>query len=132
MNENKAKLASPVNSPSQSSNLPAAQKKYAAAYVSYVSRAIGYSYGHYTQEQASRQALDQCRKLATSGNTDQCILVASGQGQCIAISRAPNGAVGVDISDSPLNSGAVSLSVCKQNGGGNSCSNPSQLTSCSN
>jgi serine/threonine protein kinase len=94
------------------------------------SRAIGYSIGNSTESKAKSDGYQQCAKQIT-GTNDTCMLVLSGKGRCLAISRSTDGAIGASIGSSPMTTATQAQTACKSNGGKN-CPHPTDTTFCSN
>jgi serine/threonine protein kinase len=91
--------------------------KFAAMFTSLETRAVGYSINSPTEQQAINNAKIQCENLAENKDSDKCIKIISGQGRCLGISRASNGAIGVEISNDRVNAASAALKSCKDHGG---------------
>jgi serine/threonine protein kinase len=103
---------------------------YAASFTSLETRAVGYSINSRTEQEAINGAKTQCENLAENKNTDKCVKVVSGQGRCLGISRATNGAVGVHINDDELSAAIEAKEACKFHGG-TDCPLPKETLFCS-
>ena len=94
------------------------------------SRAIGYSTGNSNEVEANKNGFEQCSKQI-SGTNDTCILVLSGNGNCLAISLSNDGGLGASIGSSSTFTAAEAQSTCIKNGGKN-CPYPTETIFCSN
>ncbi len=104
-------------------------KQFIAIYVSQ-SRAVGYSIGNSSAHDAESEGLSQCIKNASKDQSDGCSKLISGFGKCLAIARAPNGAVGASIGHDKDFVMSNSRQACIANGGDN-CGLPSNVINCS-
>jgi hypothetical protein len=93
------------------------------------SRAVGYSIGNSNEAVANKNGFEQCSKQI-AGTNDTCILVLSGNGNCLAISLSNNGGLGASIGSS-RSTAAEAQSACIDNGGKN-CPYPTETIFCSN
>jgi serine/threonine protein kinase len=123
-----------TTNPSYSSTTPTPSiqhySKYASIYVSSASRSVGYSIGNSSLEQANANAKKQCANQIKETSNDQCMKIVSGEGKCLSISRAANGAMGVQISNILQNAAEEAQNACKRSGGVN-CPWPVETTFCS-
>jgi hypothetical protein len=108
---------------------PVEQSKYASIYVSSTSRAVGYSINNSSIEQANANAKNQCLNQIKGNPNEECLILASGEGKCLAISRSSNGALGANISDIPISAAEDAQNACKSYGGKN-CPWPGETTFC--
>jgi len=108
--------------------IPINSVQYIAIYASN-SRAIGFSIGNSTEINATSDAYQQCQKQIT-GTDDSCVLLLSGQGKCLAISRSPDGGLGASIGASPMTAASDAQNSCKSSGGSN-CPYPTETIFCS-
>ena len=102
-------------------------KQFIALYASN-SRAIGYSIGNSTESDATSDGYQQCLRQI-KGSDDSCVLVLSGQGKCLAISRSSDGGLGAAIGESPMNTASDAQNSCRTNGGTN-CPYPTETIFC--
>jgi hypothetical protein len=128
-------ITPPVVEPAPATNTPTETQQQSTSnqYISLFasnSRAIGYSIGNSSESNAKSDAYQQCTEQVTEAN-DTCVLVLSGKGRCLAISRSTDGAIGVSIGSSPISTATQAQTACKNNGGGN-CPHPTDTTFCSN
>jgi serine/threonine protein kinase len=106
-------------------------KNYAAMYTSSETRAVGYSINSLTENDAISNAKTQCENLAENKTSDNCIKLTSGQGRCLGISRASNGAIGVHISNDKITAAKAAQKFCKELGGLD-CPLPKDTLFCAN
>ena len=118
-----------VTNNSTSIQQPPTPNEYISIFASN-SRAIGYSIGNSSEGKANSDGYQQCAKQI-AGTSDTCILVLSGKGRCLAISRSTDGAIGASIGSSPISTATQAQNACKSNGGKN-CPHPTDTTFCSN
>ena len=90
---------------------------YAALFTSLETRAVGYSIDYPSENEAITNAKLQCQNQALNNISDNCIKLISGVGRCLAISRASNGAMGVQISNDKVTASKDALKSCKDHGG---------------
>ena len=70
-----------------------------------------------TENEAISNAKTQCENLAENKISDNCIKLTSGQGRCLGISRASDGAIGVHISNDKITAAKTAQKFCKELGG---------------
>lgn len=118
----------PANS--NSNTAPVQTSKFISVYVSSETRSVGYSLDNPNTDTANKNAKIQCESQTTDKNADLCQKLVSGEGKCVAISRASNGAMGVQIGANTTSLATNAQSACR-NSGGEDCPHPSQTTFCS-
>lgn len=106
---------SPKPAAMDNSTTSSAAVLYSALYAS-ENRAVGFSVGHSDQRSAEQKAQAECNRQRI-GTGDQCRKIVSGPGQCVAISRAENGAMGFSIDNNTGDAQEKARLACERQGG---------------
>ena len=112
---NNGAAKSPTASATDKSTSSSTATLYSALYAS-ENLAIGFSVGNSDQRSAEQKAQAECNRQRI-GEGDRCRKIVSGPGQCVAISRAENGAMGFSIDNTTGDAQEKARSACERQGG---------------